>query len=1504
MLPCLNRSRLWLIVVVGAAGVCAGARAQTVWHVDDDACPSSGAGSELEPFCSIQAGIDAAADGDSILVAPGNYYEAIDLLGKAVTLLGTNGPEVTTIDATGLDTSVVTCANRESLDTVIEGFTITGGSGSPCATPYTRTCGGGMFLKDSSPRLRGCILTGNDAAWYGGGLYSNGGAPTVEDCVFQQNHAEVCGGGCYLANGGPSVLRTAFYANEAESGGGAYVDRVVDADFDACSFVGNQATRSGGGCLVVDSLATLGDCEFLGNRVDGYGEGAGLAIDGSVVTVERSTFHANVSGGWGGAIHNYDSTLDIRACDFGGNAVASAYSAEVGGGAIYNDNLEGAVSIADSRFYGNSAESGGAIDQRGGPLSLTNCLFVANRGHRNGGAISTVYSALSIVNSSFSNNNADFGGAIAQVYGCSPASYIHVANSILWNNWPLEIQVAAGCSLTIRSSDILGGVPDGAVDEGGNIDLDPQFKRRPVAGSGPQQILEPDYGDLRLNSGSPCVDAGDNQALPNGVVADLEGQPRLVDDPCTSDSGSPKAPIVDMGAYEFRPPSGCGDGLCDGDETCRTCVCDCGECCGDAVCAEYESCISCAGDCACLSRYVPDDYPSIQAAIDASKDGDQVLVRAGTYYGHVDFAGKTIRLRSTDGPATTILDGSRSYGSIVTCTGTHSRETLLEGFTITNGHAPSGGGMYNRYCSPTIRRCIFHRNVSLGSGLPSDEFSGGGAVYNVHSDPLIEHCLFTGNTAARLGGAILNWSLSSPTIVNSVFVANSAWFGGALYDRDGAPSVLYCSFSANDAYYAGGAIRSYRGKSTITGCGVWGNLLGGSAEWPESGIALVDESVVSYSNVQQSGGSADWGHGGNRVFGTDGGGNIDADPLFRRKPDDGSDGWGDNADTPGVDEGANEDFGDLRLRPGSPNIDAGDNAGVPEGVDTDFDGNARFIDDGCAADTGAGVPPLVDIGAYEFQTEQPCGNGTCDECETCSSCPLDCGPCCGNGVCSDSETCSNCPVDCGACCGNGVCALDESCLNCPDDCPCGVLRVPGRFATIQSAIDAARLDDVVEVAAGTYHESIDFLGKQLTVRSTSGPEVTTIDATGLDRAAVTIGGGTDEGRVLEGFTVTGGDVLTSFPGTWTCGGGTFVGASALTIRNCVYTRNAAFSGGGICVTRDGRVSLEKCVFSENVAAVGAGIYAYIADVSATDSVFARNENVGIYANDCTTRLTRCEFEGNREWGLLAYLGTSIVQQSMFRNNKATRGAGIECNGCTLQLGDTLFVANSASQHGGAVVASYGANVTISRCTISKNAAPIGAGISVYCNDEAGPCTVTVADSILWNDGDEIAVADESVVSVQYSDVRGGHGGFGNLGTAPLFARAPDDGGDGWGDDPETPDIDEGANDDYGDLRLEVKSPAMNAGDPTVAFVRGDHDLDGHTRVLCGRVDMGAYEFGIGDYNCDRIVSLDDFAAWNGCTTGPDSDLVDPACAAFDFNADGSVDLRDYNGWAEAYSKTR
>ena len=155
----------WVLGVLAAS-----AQGESTWHVDDDNCPGPGSGTQADPFCSIQRGIDESINGDEVIVRPGTYNETINFNGKAITLRSSDGPAVTTIDGTLLNDSVVKCVSAEGPRTVLEGFTITGGNASR---------GGGMSNLGSSPTVTNCTFSSNTADTSGGGMYNKNSSPTV-----------------------------------------------------------------------------------------------------------------------------------------------------------------------------------------------------------------------------------------------------------------------------------------------------------------------------------------------------------------------------------------------------------------------------------------------------------------------------------------------------------------------------------------------------------------------------------------------------------------------------------------------------------------------------------------------------------------------------------------------------------------------------------------------------------------------------------------------------------------------------------------------------------------------------------------------------------------------------------------------------------------------------------------------------------------------------------------------------------------------------------------------------------------------------------------------------------------------------------------------------------------------------------------------------------------------------------------------------------------------------
>ncbi len=279
-----------LVLATAAVGVAmpligSTAPGPTVIFVDDDNCPGPGTGTELDPYCSIQTAIENAVDTDEIVVAPGTYFETINFLGKAITLRSLNGPDVTVIDAQ-LTGSVVTCNSLEGTDTVLDGFTITGGSASH---------GGGMFNIGSNPTVTNCTFSGNMAAIRGGGMYNLSSNPKVTGCTFSGNSGSTGGGGMYNAlSTNPTVTN--------------------------CTFSRNNTGRLGGGMLNASSSPTVSNCTFSGNTAD---VGGGMYnTDPSSPTVTNCTFRQNVARG-GGGMGNSNSSPTVTNCTFALNSAAN-----------------------------------------------------------------------------------------------------------------------------------------------------------------------------------------------------------------------------------------------------------------------------------------------------------------------------------------------------------------------------------------------------------------------------------------------------------------------------------------------------------------------------------------------------------------------------------------------------------------------------------------------------------------------------------------------------------------------------------------------------------------------------------------------------------------------------------------------------------------------------------------------------------------------------------------------------------------------------------------------------------------------------------------------------------------------------------------------------------------------------------------------------------------------------------------------------------------------------
>jgi hypothetical protein len=318
---------------------------------------------------------------------------------------------------------------------------------------------------------------------------------------------------------------------------------------------------------------------------------------------------------------------------------------------------------------------------------------------------------------------------------------------------------------------------------------------------------------------------------------------------------------------------------------------------------------------------------NIQDAIDASTNGDLILVTNGVYatggraLGSFDVTNRVtmtnaVTVQSFNGPAVTVIQGYQVAGtsgstSAVRCALLGSG-ALLSGFTLTNGEAGignyvNGGGVAGAFgSSAVVSNCVLTGNICAGGGggadrvaliscvLTRNQAQGGGAAI----DAVLGNCIITNNSAGWAGGML------GCQATNCVIANNSATnYGGG----SGFSTLVNCTVAANSLQpgYGGNGGGSY--QDTLFNCIVYNNTAPNGSNYYSSGMA-------SCCTAPLAGGP----------------GNITGTPLF-----------------------VNPTAGDFHLQSNSPCINAGNNAYMTVG--TDLDGHPRAVG-------GA-----VDIGAYEFQ---------------------------------------------------------------------------------------------------------------------------------------------------------------------------------------------------------------------------------------------------------------------------------------------------------------------------------------------------------------------------------------------------------------------------------------------------------------------------------------------------------------------------------------------------------
>ncbi len=370
------------------------------------------------------------------------------------------------------------------------------------------------------------------------------------------------------------------------------------------------------------------------------------------------------------------------------------------------------------------------------------------------------------------------------------------------------------------------------------------------------------------------------------------------------------------------------------------------------------ACIAVGGPAMADQLDVPAEFSTIQSAIDASTDGDLVLVAPGVYRESVDFRGKRIEVRAAEGASETVIDGSVDEGSVILFVNFEGPQSILDGFSVTGGTGTDagglirGGGIFVQSASPTIRNCRIENNsagagggIAVWTGNPwlfdcviennvanASGTGGGGGLHAYSSFPRLVSVEFRSNRGDGFasGGAASLRELSGAEFVNCLIVDNEGRFCGGIYNHNSVVEISNSTFSQNQATNSSsGEAFQVIGPSAVgvaMNCIFWDN--GDPDEADEMGVALGEMTILN-SCVQG---------------GWEGEGNVEVNPAF-----------------------VDPEAGDFHLKADSPLIDAGENEFIPDDITMDLAHNPRFAN----PDNPEIVEPNVDLGPFELQPDGP-----------------------------------------------------------------------------------------------------------------------------------------------------------------------------------------------------------------------------------------------------------------------------------------------------------------------------------------------------------------------------------------------------------------------------------------------------------------------------------------------------------------------------------------------------